>query len=93
MTISSGLSWIKVLRERHGELVQLRNSNSSRSERLFGDKQTVKTTPTYDVKKLDKLITRIAVEIRHLDESIKETNAKAEIVGFKKDESVLGEVV
>ena len=92
LTISQGLTWIKTLRERREELVQLRNTNSHQSERLFGDKQTVKTKPTYDVKKLDKLVTRLAVEVRHLDEAIKDTNAKTEIIGFKKDESVLGEV-
>ena len=92
MTISQALSWMKTLKERHQELITLRNANAHREERLFGDKQTVKREPVYDVKKLDKLVNRVALEIRRLDEAIKETNSKTEIPGFKKDEEVLGQV-
>lgn len=92
MTISQGLSWMKALKERHQELVGLRNANSHREERLFGDKQTVKREPVYDVKKLDALVNRVAMEIRRLDEAIKETNGKVEVAGFRKDETVLGQV-
>lgn len=92
MTISQGLSWMKTLKERHTELVGLRNQNAHREERLFGDKQTVKREPVYDVKKLDKLVNRVAMEIRRLDEAIKDTNGKTEVAGFKKDETVLGQV-
>ena len=93
MTISQGLNWLKTLKARHQELIQLRNQNSSRSERLFGESQTVKTEPVYDVKQLDKLINRLAMEIRKLDEAIKEMNAKTSVDGYNKDEAVLGEIV
>lgn len=92
MTLSQSLGWMKTLKERHQELVGLRNANSHREERLFGDKQTVKREPVYDVKKLDKLVNRVAMEIRKLDEAIKETNGKTELLGFKKDDAILGQV-
>jgi len=92
MTISQAIGWLKTLRERHTELVNLRNTNSHREDRLFGDKQTIKREPTYDVKKLDKLVNKVAMEVRKLDEAIKETNAKTEVIGFKKDENALGQV-
>lgn len=90
MTLSQSLAWMKTLKERHQELVGLRNANAHREERLFGDKQTVKREPVYDVKKLDKLVNRLAMEIRRLDEAIKETNTNTELRGFKKDDAVLG---
>jgi len=32
------------------------------------------------------------MEIRRLDEAIKEANAKTELPGFKKEEAILGQV-
>jgi hypothetical protein len=92
MTISQALSWMKTLNTRHTELVALRNQNSVRQERLFGESQTVKTEPVYDVKKLDKLVSSLAREVRKLDEAIKTTNATVEVAGYTKDEAVLGEI-
>lgn len=92
MTISQGLGWMKTLRERHQELVSLRNQNSHSSERLFGDAKTVIITPTYDVKQLDKLVNGVAMEIRKLDEALKEANATLTIPGYEKNPAVLGEL-
>lgn len=94
ITINEGLTWLKTLRERHSELVALRNENSSAVTRRFGvmgDKETTKV-PTYDVKALDKLVTQVAREINKLEQAIKVTNATTPIVNYSKDENILGEV-
>jgi hypothetical protein len=93
VTISEGMAWKKTLQERHAELVQLRNENSATTKRFYGvagDKNEVRT-PTYDVKTLDKLITKVATEIRKVDISIKNANAKFKL-DYEQDEAVLGEV-
>ncbi len=47
--------------------------------------------PTYDVKELDKDITRIAREMRLLDTAIKAANATTKL-NYEWDDAVLGEV-
>lgn len=94
VTVNEALVWMKTLRERHAELVQLRNENSHTTTRRYGlggDKD-VTTVPTYDVKVLDKMITRVAREIRMLDQQIKATNALTPVVNYNQDDSVLGEL-
>lgn len=92
MTISQGLGWMKVLKQRHQELVSLRNENSQKIDRLFGEQKVITKEPVYDVKKLDKMVNRVAMEIRKLDDSIKETNARTKIEAYEKDEAALGEL-
>lgn len=93
ITISEGLSWLKTLKERHKELIGLRDKNSSESVTRWGETKEDKVeTPTYNVKDLDRLITRIAIEIRHLDDAIKRMNVAITIDGYSRDESALGEV-
>jgi len=90
MTISEGLGWLKVLRERHRELLSLRDQNSYRETRRLGSNAEKEVTiePTYDVKELDRIIAKTAQEIRHLDEAIKKTNAITNVEGYEKDESI-----
>jgi len=94
ITISQGLAWLKTLNERHGELVSLRNQNSARNTVHYGanaDKhQTIE--PKYDVVELDKLITRVAREIRVLNESIRHTNETVKVKGYERNDDVLGEL-
>lgn len=94
LTINEGMVWLKTLRERHAELQGLRNENSHSTTRRFGmggDKE-VTTTPTYDVKVLDKMITTLAREIRMLDQQIKATNGVTPIVDYVQNDDVLGEL-
>lgn len=94
VTINEGLIWLKTLRARHTELVELRNQNSQRETRFYGanaDKQ-IEKTPVYDVKKLDTLITSVAKEIRLCDQAIKRTNSTATLSGFDINEAALGQV-
>ena len=93
MTIDEGLRWMKTIRARHSELVSLRNENSKESSRYFGDREVKVDKPTYDVKGLDKLINGVAKEIRKLDEAIKLTNTKTQVLDYTKDENALGELV
>lgn len=93
VTISEGIGILKTLRERHGELVGLRNENSNKQTRYFGanaEKDKV-TEPVYDVKALDRLISSVAGEIRKLDTAIKAANAVT-MVGYEWDDSKMGEV-
>ena len=66
LTINEALVWIKTLRERHAELTALRNENSATVRRHYGvgGDKTESREPTYDVKALDRLITRVAGGLR-----------------------------
>ena len=46
----------------------------------------------YDVKILDRLVTRVAREMRLLEQALKATNAKTTIDGYHQDDAVLGEL-
>ena len=83
---------MKSLKARHSELVTLRNENSKESSRFFGDREVKIDKPVYDVKNLDKLINGVAKEVRTLDEAIKNTNTKTEIIGYTKNEPAFGEI-
>src|SRR6185436_15678736 len=89
ITINEALLWDKALRERHGELVNLRNENSAAVSRRYGvggDKEVTRQ-PVYDVKQLDRLITRLAREIQKLQMAIKSTNAVTPVAGYDQDET------
>lgn len=92
ITISQGLTWMKTLRERHKELVELRDGNKSNKEFWREAKQDYIEKPTYDVRALDKIINKVALEIRKLDDAIKSCNATMTIPNYEVDESVLGEL-
>ena len=92
LTIDEGLRWYGSLKQRHTELVGLRNQNSNERSRYFGDREVAIDKPVYDVKILDRLINGVAKEMRKLDESIKKTNAQTAILAYEKDEAALGEL-
>ena len=94
ITINEGREWLKTLKKRHEELLALRNDNAHRERRFYGasaDKEIVKE-PVYDVRVLDKLITRVAREIRLLEHALKATNVKTAIDSYDQDDAVLGEL-
>jgi len=93
-SLSKGLAWLKTLKKRHEELLALRNDNAHRERRFYGasaDKAIVKE-PVYDVKVLDRLVTRVAREIRLLEQSLKATNARTTVDAYDQDDAVLGEL-
>ncbi len=93
LTISEGIQTLKTLRERHSELLALRNQNAVKETRFYGaaaDKNK-EFEPVYDVKKLDKLVTHIAAEVRKLEMAIKRANATV-VLEYNWDEGVLGQV-
>ena len=94
ITINEGLAWLKTLKKRHEELLGLRHDNAHRERRFYGasaDKEIVKE-PVYDVRVLDKLVTRVARDIRLLEQALKTTNAKTMVDGYDQDDTVLGEL-
>jgi hypothetical protein len=94
VTLNEGLAWLKTLKRRHEELLALRNDNAHRERRFYGasaDKEIVKE-PVYDVKVLDRIVTRVAREIRLLEQALKATNAKTMIDAYEQDDAVLGEL-
>ena len=92
INISQGLSWLKTLKESHKSYERLRDENSHKSTRLFGESKEIVTNPTYNVKKLNRVVNELAKEIRNLDDLIKTQNAKTVIEGYEKNESVLGDL-
>lgn len=94
ITINEGLAWMKTLKARHAELVDLRNDNARRERRFYGtagDKELVRE-PVYDIKTLDRLVTGVAREMRLLDQALKATNARTLVDGYDQRDDVLGEV-
>lgn len=94
ITLNEGLAWLKTLNKRYEELIALRNENAHRERRFYGssaERELVKE-PVYDIKVLDKVATRVAREIRLLDQAMKATNAKTAIEGYDQDDAVLGEL-
>ena len=47
----------------------------------------------YDVKLLDKAVTRVAREIRLLDQALKATNAKTVVEDYDQNDAALGELM
>lgn len=93
ITLSQGLAWMKTLRERHNELVMLRDRNSAERTRRWGEtKEDVIEKPVYDVKELDRMINRVALEIRKLDDAVKETNSMTVVRSYVRNDEVLGEL-
>jgi hypothetical protein len=94
ITLNEGLAWMKTLKKRHEELLTLRDGNAHRERRYFGstaDREVVKE-PIYDVKAVDRSVTRVAREIRLLEQAMKATNAKTVVEGYDHDDAALGEV-
>lgn len=94
VTISELLGIKELVNKRYNELMQLRNQNShvERSWRGVNEDKLVEKKPTYDAVKLDKLIARLAQQIRLIDTAIKKTNATVVVDGYEWDDAVLGEL-
>jgi len=95
VTINMALGKLKSLHQRHSELCTLRNINARRVERFGYGKDGEKevSEPTYSAIELDKKISRIAKEIRLLDESIKATNQVTAVKDYLWDDEVLSEIL
>lgn len=94
ITISEGIQNLKLLRGRHTELLALRNQNAVKETRFFGsnaDKQK-EVEPVYDVKALDRLVSKVAAEARKLDAAIKKANATIVLDGYDWQDEVLGQI-
>jgi len=92
ITLNEALVYMKQLKERRAEIVNLREENAYKTERVLGDKVVNIKTPVYNLKDLDTLINNLSREIRLLDAAIKATNAKVLVEGYEQDESVMGNI-
>lgn len=95
ITLNEGLAWLKTLKKRHEELIALRDGNAHRERRFYGataDKEIVRE-PVYDVRLLDKAVTRVAREIRLLEQALKATNAKTVVEDYDQNDAALGELM
>lgn len=90
MTINEAMVWMQTMKERHAELVQLRNENSATTKRFVGhtDKEIIRE-PLYDAKQLDVLVMKLAQEIRMLSLAIKTTNGVTPVLGYTPNDDVL----
>ena len=93
ITISEGIGCLKMLRERHAELLALRNQNAVRETRFYGANadKSKEVDPVYDIKALDRLVASVAREVRKLDMEIKTANATYRL-NYEWDDNLLGEV-
>jgi hypothetical protein len=93
INISQAINWKKTLEARRNELVNLRDQNSASTTRFLGvSAKEVKNDVLYDVKALDKLITKLSTEIRKVDDAIKHANMTYMLPDYEQDDVVLGEV-
>ncbi len=86
MTINEGLAYMKTLKARHKELVDLRGESKSERVYMRSEKDYVEK-PVYNVKTVDKKAQAVAKEIRLLDSAIKKANAITDIE-FTANENV-----
>lgn len=95
ITLNLALGRMKTLINRHQELIGLRDNNARRVIRTGTGKDAEKeiSEPTYDAKMLDSKISRLAKEIRLLDEAIKFTNQITIVAGYLWDDEVLSEII
>lgn len=85
MTLNEALEAIALYTKRISELQNLRSQNGYKEERNYGDPtKTIVNVPMYDVKKVDKLLCKLARELRVLTSAIKKTNALTDVKGYEK---------
>jgi RNA processing factor Prp31 len=86
VTVNKLLAMEKSLRERLGQLNELKN-NSSREFHWMKEEKTEK--PTYDIKAVDAMIVKINKALFDINHTIKESNAKTLVdVSLNYDELV-----
>ncbi len=82
MTVNEAMVLIKALRERIGDLKQIRLSVTvkSKTRRIYGTETSEEDNePQYDAKAVDKKITELQNFLFLADAKIKQSNARTEI--------------
>jgi hypothetical protein len=77
---------------RHGEAGKTLQGAPPERERANRLWIAANQAATPDVKILDRLVTRVAREIRLLEQSLKATNARTTVDAYDQDDAVLGEL-
>jgi hypothetical protein len=79
LTVNKLLSMQKIVRERLNELKNLRSEVSKKERTFFGNEDKKVVEPMYDVKEVDKKITKLERFLMDSDFSVKESNAKTKV--------------
>ena len=79
LTVNKLLSMQKIVRERLNELKNLRSEVSKKERTFFGNEDKKIVEPMYDVKEVDRKITKLERFLMDSDFSIKESNAKTKV--------------
>ena len=77
---------------RHGEAGETWQGAPPERERANRLWIAANQAATADVKVLDRLVTRVAREIRLLEQALKATNARTTVDAYDQDDAVLGEL-
>lgn len=86
VTVNKLLAMEKSLRERLGQLNELKNQSARET---FWMKEEKTEKPTYDIKMVDKKIASINKALFEINHTIKESNAKTQVeVSMNYDELV-----
>ena len=75
ITINQALVLGKTIRQRLGELQNLRNSVANTETRWLSNNERVENKPHYDIKDVDKKVVELENFIYNLDAAIKQSNA------------------
>jgi len=78
-TVNRFLSMQKALIQRRQQLEQVKNSATQRTRYFDAGHETRVEEPTYDIKTVDKMITRINRAMFEIDSMIKQSNASVEL--------------
>ena len=92
VSISYLLSMQTALNQRRNQLKELRDSNTTRTYRFMAADQKETTEPTYDIKRVDKMLADINKALFKLDHKIKEANAKTTIEVDVDFDSLMSEI-
>jgi len=94
LTVSEGLTTLKMLKARHAELVALRDKNAEKETRFYGASadRTKEIEPVYDVRELDRLVSSVAKELRLLETAIKRSNVRTVLSDYDWSDDKMGEL-
>jgi flagellar biosynthesis chaperone FliJ len=80
ITINQALVLGKTIRQRLGELQNLRNSVANSETRYMMNNEKIETKPQYNIKEVDKKVVELENFIYNLDAAIKQSNATTIVV-------------
>ncbi len=94
ITINKALVLRAALQDRANDLKKLLEETVSEKKRFFGGENSEITTPKYDPREVDTIITNIKTAVFEIDSATKESNAKVEIdlPGYVDFKTLIGNI-